>query len=594
MKKQKISSPGFFPLAAGTELNNRYLIAKTIGRGSFGTVYLAQDLETKKIAAVKEYFPDNIVVRNRDNITVEALTSEQTEAFTDGTEKFISEAELLSRLNCKGIPEVYDVFRANNTAYYVMEYANGTNLRSYIDKNGALSQAETLYLISSLAETLKTLHENHILHRDISPENIMLCNGGDIKLIDFGAARPFIDDKTSEMSVILKYGFAPPEQYRRKTVKGPCTDIYSVGTVAFYAATGLIPDDAFSRLDDDSEFDKACSSLSEPVKAIISKAADTEYEKRYQTADELLCDAKNCGIKPEKITIGLSDIPEIRISFKKRRKKLALIISAAVVVLAAVISVFVPASENEIPSELRIGDEYFPVDSEVLDLSERELTNNQIANLKHFKNLKSLTLDDNYLTDLSDLKKLTGLKELYFSNNNVSDISFLEDINGLEKLTAVNNSIEDISVLADMTELRNLYLQDNFITDISALENLNKLKYIGFDENQLKTIAPLSDKAELKQVCFSGCNLTDISPLASCPRLEQVYLGRNKVTDFSPLKGKYIKELILDNNNLDENSIKTLYGLNVLYYVDATANNLTEAQAYALADEITGGAEVYY
>ncbi len=600
--REKTNAPGFFALKTGTELNNRYLIGKTTGKGGFGIVYLAQDLKNKKIVAVKEYFPEGIAVRNADNITVEPLTSHQNDEFSKGVERFMNEARLVSEIDCDGIPTVFDCFRANGTACYVMEYANGINLRNFIERNGALTENETVFLIKSLAETLSVMHENHIIHRDISPENVILCRDGKIKLIDFGAARGFNENITSEMSVILKYGFAPPEQYRRKTHKGPFTDIYSLGALAYFAASGIIPEDSFSRLEDDSTFSAVCGKFSPALSEIVAKAAHVDTDSRYSNADELIAAIENSGIEAEKIAVPLSEIPAIHI--KRRNRFIKPIIAIASVIAVAVTVIFAAnyinnapeqAYTDEIPAELRIGDDYFPVDSEELDLSDRELTNNQIANLKHFKNLKTLKLNDNFITDLSALSGLVGLKELYFSNNAVNDLAFLENINGLEKLTAVNNNIKDISVLSDMTELRNVYLQDNFITDISALKNCEKLKYIGFDENQLRSVEALRDKAELKQVCFSGCNLTDITPLETCPKLDRIYLGRNKITDFTPLKGcKYIRELILDNNGITDETVKTLYGLNVPGYIDLAANYVSEEAAFALSDNITGGGIVYY
>ncbi len=596
--------PGFSPLKIGTELCRKYVIGKVLGNGGFGIVYLAQELASGRTVAVKEYFPCGMAVRNEDGLTVETLAYSQANDFDSGRTRFRAEAELLMEIACIGIPEIYDCFPENGTEYYVMEYVSGINMRSYVESRGRLSEEETVHILSELAEILRVMHANNILHRDISPENIMICSSG-IKLLDFSAARYFDSTEDSNMTVILKQGFAPPEQYRRKAAVSPATDIYSLGASAFFALSGTTPDDSFSRQDGDEKFIEVSESFSEPLRKIIRKASAVNIEERYGNADELLSDLRICGIPPREIPSA--DEP-VRLPKKTKRgisRKLisAVIIIAAVGGIGAGIGMYFGLGADsagdkyaeEIPQEIRIGDEYFNIDSTELDLSGRELTNTQITKLKHFKKLKKLNLKDNYLTDLSVLSELTQLESLHFSHNNVSDISFIEGMSGLRKLSAENNSIEDISSLSGKTELVEVFLGDNFITDISPLKDCSKLEEVSFNESQIGSIDALTGKTNLTKVCLAGCNLTDISPLEGCSKLRYVYLGRNCVMDFSPLRSCVeIEELYLDNNGITADNIESLYGINLVGFMAIEGNGLTEMQINELSCNIIGGGTIYY
>ena len=572
-----------YALAAGTVLKNRYLLGKTIGKGGFGITYLSYDIKLDKTVAVKEYFPRGMAVRASDNVSVEVLASEQSDAFNEGQKKFSDEAALLSKVkDCPEIIGIFDVFDENGTAYFVMEFVNGVTLKEYTSSNGTITSNQAVYIFKRLLPALDILHKNSIIHRDITPENIMLCLNGDVKFIDFGSARYFSEDSEDNYSVILKPGFAPLEQYQRNGNQGAWTDIYSLALSLFFGMTLNVPYDPMTRLDDDAAFCRELEAIPEKLREIIRKAANVRKENRYDTAKELLADVEKCGIEEKGFKINCKE-NKIKPSFFTRYKR-KILTTAAVLVTLAVIGIAVPGvkkliEDRSFPDEVRIGDTFYPIDSEELDLSDLQLTNAAIANLKHMKNLKSLNLNDNFITDLSVLDDLDQLEKIHFSNNNVSDISFAEDMDNLTSITGENSGVYDISPLKGKTKLTNVFFGNAYVTDITPLSDSRGLKKIGFNEAQIGDLEALRGMTELEMVCLSGCNISDISPLSESHNLQYVYLGRNNVSDLSPLKNcAGITELFLDNNPI-KNSLDTFDGITVYGCVVADCNELTDEEA---------------
>lgn len=576
-------------LPVGTKLNGRYIIGRTLGRGGFGITYLAYDEKESRAVAVKEYFPE-AAVRAEDNISVEPMTSFQQEEFSQGLERFFREADIIRNFKeSTDILGFYDVFRLNGTAYYAMEFFNGISLKSYVSGGEKLTEEQAVHIAEMLLPALSVIHKGGILHRDISPDNIMLCTNGRAALIDFGSARMLADSKRQDMSVILKDGFAPLEQYQRKSSQGSWTDIYSLGMSIYYGLTGKSPENPIIRLEDDSAFINETDKLSKDMKNILRKACGVKIEDRYSEAEDMLVSIKNCSISPEEIHPVMASIPET-VTKKKVRWKPLIYISAAIAGLALSAAIFL---HSDVPSEVRIGGEMFSLDSTELDLQNRELTNSQISNLRHMKKLKVLDLSNNYITDMSCLDGLSELESICFDNNNISDISFMRSMTHLKHISGNNNSISDISVLSGMTELKNVFLGDNYITDISPLKNSRGLVYVGFDEAQIGDIEVLSGMTELKMAGFSGCNLESIEPLRGCKSLELVYFGRNSLTDVSPLTSCNIKELYLDNNLLSGHT-DTFEGITLNGFACIEGNGFTEEEIQNIISKMKGDFTVYY
>ncbi|MGN0675051.1 MAG: serine/threonine-protein kinase, partial [Oscillospiraceae bacterium] len=244
-------SPDPTVLAVGSVLQNRYKIGGIIGKGGFGVTYIAFDTKLERRIAVKEYFPYGLALRSTEDMSV--MTTGDADVFKKGAEKFYDEARLIAKFNSSGnIVNVYDVFYENDTVYYAMEYLRGQTLKSYVESSGKLTPGQAVYIAGEIADALSIAHKMNVIHRDISPDNIMLCPDNKIKLIDFGAARQVVSESSQSLSVILTQGFAPLEQYQKKGKQGPWTDIYSLGASLYYGLTGVIIDDPMSRFEDDS------------------------------------------------------------------------------------------------------------------------------------------------------------------------------------------------------------------------------------------------------------------------------------------------------------------------------------------------------
>ncbi|WP_040134139.1 serine/threonine-protein kinase [Azospirillum argentinense] len=235
-------------LLPGTRLLSRYLVGRVLGQGGFGATYLGWDERLQIKVAVKEFYPANLVSRAAGSSGVVPFSDEHGRSFSAGLAKFLEEARMLARLReVKEIVSVQDFFEENETAYLVMELLDGRTLKRHVaESGGRIAARQTLILLSPIIKALHAVHEQGLIHRDISPDNIFLTSGGERKLLDFGAAR-HAAGKSADLTVILKPGYAPPEQYAPDGKQGPWTDVYALCATAYYALTGKTPPDATSR-----------------------------------------------------------------------------------------------------------------------------------------------------------------------------------------------------------------------------------------------------------------------------------------------------------------------------------------------------------
>ena len=304
-------------LAVGSVLNQRYMIGGVIGKGGFGITYLAYDLKLDARLAVKEYYPMGLAVRNPGSTLVSVSNEDSEESFKTGAEKFYNEAKMVAKFNGNpNIVSVHDFFYENDTVYFTMGYLQGQTLKSYLKKK-KITEGQAINVMQAISSALMASHSLNILHRDISPDNIMLCDDGSIRLLDFGAARQVMAEQSQSLSVILKQGFAPLEQYQKKGKQGPWTDIYALGATIYTALTGDMLNDPMTRLEDDSEFTSNKSGISEALWNVIQKCTQLKIQDRYQDIFELKKDLNSIGIESEAFT----DIEvEIRDVLKKGSK----------------------------------------------------------------------------------------------------------------------------------------------------------------------------------------------------------------------------------------------------------------------------------
>ena len=273
-------------LRKGTRLIGRYTIEGVLGQGGFGITYLGIDELHEKKVAIKEFFPQGIVTRNieyQDTVTVTFVGEKDN--YEKGKERFLKEARTMAKFSKdEGIVKALDFFEINNTAYIVMEYLEGITLKQYLRENQRIAPEDLIELLVPLIEALDEIHSQGLIHRDISPDNIMVLPDGRIKLMDFGAARDYTEFGEKSLSIVLKPGYAPPEQYQTHGIQGPWTDIYALCATMYKCITGENPPDAIDRVIDDhlkkiSEFGIVIPPQEE---AAIIKGMSVSAKDRYQ------------------------------------------------------------------------------------------------------------------------------------------------------------------------------------------------------------------------------------------------------------------------------------------------------------------------
>ena len=232
----------------GTMLLDRYLVGKVIGYGGFGVTYIGWDSILQQRVAIKEYLPSEFATRSMGQADVTVFGGNKAQQFADGMAKFIDEAKRLAQFQSEdGIVRVYDSFETNNTAYIIMEYLDGETLTTFLNREGKVPIEKAVEMVTPVIRSLETVHKAGIIHRDIAPDNIMIAKDGKVKLIDFGAARYATTSHSRSLTVIIKPGFSPEEQYRSRGDQGPHTDIYALGAVLYRMVTGETPPDALER-----------------------------------------------------------------------------------------------------------------------------------------------------------------------------------------------------------------------------------------------------------------------------------------------------------------------------------------------------------
>ena len=279
-------------LQPGTILGGKYWVGNAIGEGGFGITYIGYNLNLEIKVAIKEYFPNGLVSRDTSNTdTVTIFSGSTQQMYEQGREKFVNEARALAKFdNLQGIVSVKDFFMENGTAYIVMEYVEGETLKSFLRRNGGKIPSEDIFvMMTPLMKSLAEVHKKGLIHRDISPDNIMITADAQVKLLDFGAARDISANGNKSLSIQLKPGYAPEEQYRTHGKQGPWTDVYSLCATMYRAITGIQPIESLERLQNDTlQRPSALGIAIDPIKEnAIMNGMEIFADRRFQNIDAL-------------------------------------------------------------------------------------------------------------------------------------------------------------------------------------------------------------------------------------------------------------------------------------------------------------------
>lgn len=277
-------------LQPGTLIHNRYRVERVLGAGGFGVTYMVTDTRENCIAAMKEYMPMDIAYRPAGSKEVRPLTSENKTFYEKFRKQFLDEAQTIYEFD--GHPNIIQVrhlFYENNTAYYVMEFVTGMDLSKYLKSQGSKMTWPMLRpIVAQVVSALKRVHERGKIHCDISPDNIFLLNNGQVKLLDFGAARSTLRGEVETSVIVAKPAFAPYEQMKGVNM-GPWTDVYSLAVTIYSCITGSLPPKSEERIIKDNTIWPSQMGVAIPSAAwerALQRAMALRREDRYQSVLE--------------------------------------------------------------------------------------------------------------------------------------------------------------------------------------------------------------------------------------------------------------------------------------------------------------------
>lgn len=330
-------------LSPGTILIDRYLIGRCLGQGGFGITYIAWDQRLYKKVAIKEFMPTSLASRITGQMEITCYNEEAQERFQNGIRRMLDESRRLARFNdLESVVKVYDCFEANQTAYIIMELLDGENIKTILAQQGSFGLEETVKLMLPILQALREIHASGLIHRDISPDNIFVCKNGKVKLLDFGSARVASGSDDKSLSVILKPGYAPQEQYSSSAAQGPYTDVYAVCATIYKMLSGVTPIDSLERRSQHDELAPIETLVAMPkhLAQTIDRGLAVEAQDRLQTIDPLLKAFFDVDEKMlQKMPKTPQKKPDAAAEQKKKRLRILLVCAAAAIIVISAAAV---------------------------------------------------------------------------------------------------------------------------------------------------------------------------------------------------------------------------------------------------------------
>lgn len=406
-------------LVPGTMLLGRYLIGVVEGSGGFGIIYRSWDTKLDTIVAIKEFFSSRFMTRAEGTNQV-IVNKKAKEEFNYRIARFLAEARNMAKFGShRSIPNVFEFFEANGTAYIVMELLTGVALNDYLSENkGKIDRDFALHITNEVGNALCSLHDKGIIHRDVAPDNIYISLNDEIKikLLDLGAAK-LADTNEKVTDIILKPGYSPPEQYDNSKKPGPWNDIYALGATLYVMLTGIKPDESTNRKINDTvvsphELD---DTIPENLSNAVMKAMAIEKHMRFRTVPEFL-----------KAVNGDRHVATLAKEKKKRKRRRISGISVACVLLAAASAiVYNSYNQKRLEQELDAAtiDVWFSADDNSSEIDAMNSIKNDFE--RKFEKVKINLVrysENEYSQKLKDAASQNNLPELFESNGISDDI----------------------------------------------------------------------------------------------------------------------------------------------------------------------------
>ena len=561
-----------FALKPGTILDGKYLVGEMLGQGGFGITYIGFDLLLEQKVAIKEYYPMSTGMVSRENSTTVVWSSAvmQKSGMEKGFDSFLKEARKMAKLGgIPGVVGVKSVFIQNETAYIVMDFIEGETLLKKLQREGPMDYGTCISLMTPIMQALAEVHKHGIIHRDISPDNIMVQSDGKLILLDLGAAKDLDiqgkDGNVQSSQMVAKHGFSPVEQYGQAGKIGPWTDVYAMAATIYYCCTGVLPPSATDRMIEDT---LTCRPrLTKEQFDVLAFCMNVLPQNRPQNMDALL----QIVTHPAGKTPPVRDVPKTEPVRPETRnlqplkpdpgrplpKWLIPGIAAAVAVIALIISVgsggkkSTPASSVKAPAAQAVTTEPVPtVPMEVHTMAVADYAFDEDAFF--WGQERYMRKDVKTLTFQSSLQNVPSSA---WDVSEAGDGSVLAWMDNGNLYVAADGAIAPNSnascLLQDFANLKTIDFGNCFdtsnVTDMHSMfagcSSLTSLDLSGFDTSNVTYMSYMFQMCDnLSNVdlsSFSTSNVTDMrSTFESCGsliRLDLTSFDTSKVTDMNSM-----------------------------------------------------------
>ena len=645
-----------FALKPGTILDGKYLVGEMLGQGGFGITYIGFDLLLEQKVAIKEYYPMSTGMVSRENSTTVVWSSAvmQKSGMEKGFDSFLKEARKMAKLGgIPGVVGVKSVFIQNETAYIVMDFIEGETLLKKLQRGGPMDYGTCISLMTPIMQALAEVHKHGIIHRDISPDNIMVQSDGKLILLDLGAAKDLDiqgkDGNVQSSQMVAKHGFSPVEQYGQAGKIGPWTDVYAMAATIYYCCTGVLPPSATDRMIEDT---LTCRPrLTKEQFDVLAFCMSVLPQKRPQNMDALF----QIVTHPTEKTQPVADVPktepvrpEVR-NFQPPKpdpgrplpKWLIPGIAAAVAVIALIISIgsggkkSTPASSVKAPAAQTVATEPvstvpmevhtmavadFAFDEDAFFWGQERYMRKDVKTLTFQSSLQNIPSSAWDVSEAGDGSVLAWMDNgnLYVAadgaiapNSNASCL--LQDFANLKTIDFGNcfdtsNVTNMHSMFAGCSSLTSLDLSGFDTSNVTYMsymfqmcDNLSNVDLSSFSTsnvtNMRSTFESCGSLIRLDLTSFDTSKVTDMNSMFyECGSLTQLNLtsfDTSKVTDMAFMFTSCNSLISLDLSNFDTSNVTNMLWMFGLCY-DLTSLNLSNFDTSAVTemDDILTGCDV--